>query len=563
MSYPRSLWGWKLRIGWGSLVHEPLRVKVAKIASGVVILIFSVGATLLFKTIFTGILKLEGIGPPLFWRTLSIAWGAVFVLLIVSNMITGIATLYRSPEIPFLIAHPLSYRTLFLSRWGDNLVYSSWSLMVLGIPLIVAWGWVLKVGIGWILGAFVGGVIPLIVIAAVLGSFFLMMLVWLARKTAPWVSVLMVLLAVGGGIGYLTYLRIRGVVVEGRARLSAVEHYLSQLGREGEVALFPGQWLTALLRSISQSDWTNSALIILLLSLTAVVWLRWLYLLSGRIYYPTWLAFGEISGGGGIRHRPLSLRPFSGTFLPYPWGPLIRKDLLQFIRTPSQWAQFLILVGFLLIYLLNLILVSRRFSFDHPYWRTLLFFLNFAFSGFVLATLAVRFIFPLISLEGKGFWVVKSSPVKMTQLFSEKFLLAFFVFSVLCETIVLVSSSALRFHHPLSLYTTFATFLMGLALTGLSIGLGAIYPDFKEENPMRIASTPGGVMTVLVSLIYVGLVVGIMMIPVREYFYHLAGRVPFPYGELIIAWVLLILVNLPLTLLPLRWGVRALERRDW
>ncbi|MFN3821932.1 MAG: putative ABC transporter permease subunit, partial [bacterium] len=204
-SQPQTPWGWKWRIWWGRWRMDSPGARLAKLASGVVILGFSIGATLFFRYIFSSILKLEGIGEPLLWRTLSLAWGAVFVLLIISNLITGIATLYRSPELAFLFSRPISYRQLFLSRWVDNLAYSSWSLMVLGFPLLVAWGWALKVKAWWIIGAIFAGLVPLIVIAAVVGSLLLMILVVIARKLAPWVSVLLIVLTLSGGIGYLTY----------------------------------------------------------------------------------------------------------------------------------------------------------------------------------------------------------------------------------------------------------------------------------------------------------------------------------------------------------------------
>lgn len=216
----------------------------------------------------------------------------------------------------------------------------------------------------------------------------------------------------------------------------------------------------------------------------------------------------------------------------------------------------------MIIYLLNLIYVSSRFNFDAPYWKTLVLFLNFSFTGFILTTLSVRFVFPLISLEGRGFWVVRSAPITFKLLFIEKFALAFLVFMGLCEAIVYISSHVLHVRGGMMVLMTAGTFLMGATLTGLAIGMGSIFPDFKEESPMRIASTPGGVLTVVISLIYVGIMVAVMSWPVRGYFLYLLGRTPFPTDRVLIALAAILLVNGTALVLPLYAGFKTMSARD-
>ena len=40
-------------------------------------------------------------------------------------------------------------------------------------------------------------------------------------------------------------------------------------------------------------------------------------------------------------------------------------------------------------------------------------FVNLGMAGFVLATVAVRFVFPAVSAEGAAFWFIRTSPVSM------------------------------------------------------------------------------------------------------------------------------------------------------
>jgi len=561
-TFPRTAIGWKMRALWGGLKLDSWGVRIGKMISVVIILGFSIGATWFFVSVFRNLLGMEGIGQPLLWRIITITLTTVFALLIVSNMITGIATLYKSSEIPFMIARPLPYRVIFMSQFSDNLAYSSWSLAVLGIPLIIAWGIVFRVEWWWVATAVLFGLWPMIIISAVIGAAALMALVWVARVTSPRVASLLVVLIVAGAIAGAVINRNRGFIVEGAARGSTVERYLSGLSREPRAPLLPSGWLTASMRAVSKGDYNRGAFLTALLTMTAIVSLRWLAVAAGRTYYHSWTSFAEMTGRGSRGEPIASARAFTSGRIPNPLGAMLRKDLLQFTRSPSQWAQFLILVAFLLIYLLNLVYVSTRFNIDAPYWKTLVLFLNFAFSGFILATLSVRFVFPLISLEGRGFWVVRSAPVTTKLLFWEKFFLAFIVFMGLCELIVLFSNHVLHVEGSMVVLTTTAIFLMGATLTGLGIGMGAIFPDFKDESPMRIASTPGGVLTVVISLVYVGLMVAILAWPARGYFLYLVGRAPFPTERTILALAGVILLNALALALPIRLGYKMLSSRD-
>jgi len=104
--------------------------------------------------------------------------------------------------------------------------------------------------------------------------------------------------------------------------------------------------------------------------------------------------------------------------------------------------------------------------------------------------------------------------------------------------------------------------MMGAALTGLAIGMGALMPDFRDESPMRIASTPGGVLTVVISLVYVGLMVAILAWPARGYFIYLIGEGPFPADKILQSLALVIGLNVLTFVLPLRLGRQAIQVKD-
>ncbi len=106
-------------------------------------------------------------------------------------------------------------------------------------------------------------------------------------------------------------------------------------------------------------------------------------------------------------------------------------------------------------------------------------------------------------------------------------------------------------------------FFMSVSLVSLSVGLGIIFPDFEEANPGKIASSGGGMITALLSLIYVALSVIILAWPTREYLAHLTSGKAFPTYSMVFGGVLLVVLNLAATLIPLYLGVREIKRLEY
>ena len=95
--------------------------------------------------------------------------------------------------------------------------------------------------------------------------------------------------------------------------------------------------------------------------------------------------------------------------------------------------------------------------------------------------------------------------------------------------------------------------LTSLALISLSLGLGAVYAQFDETNPMKISSGYGGIITVVLSLIYVGFSVTALVLVINLHLNH--------GSEIVIGLIVgfVIVLTILYTWLPLKWGVRAIS----
>jgi len=240
---------------------------------------------------------------------------------------------------------------------------------------------------------------------------------------------------------------------------------------------------------------------------------------------------------------------------------LFEKECVVFLRDPSQWAQILLLLALLVVYFLNIRLVPADIEIEK--WRAIIAMMNFGFSGFVLATLAVRFIYPSFSLEGRAFWVIAASPMPLRTLFRVKFWTAFTGFILIAEPAAILSGLLLNLGGVYLFMTLAGIFLMSVTLACIAVGFGAAFPVFDERDPSRIASSPGGILTIAVSLVYVGAMTALCSIPLSAYTAYLVSGFRFPAMLIAVCLVVMAVLNAFLTVFPLMLGSRSLSRREY
>jgi ABC-2 type transport system permease protein len=185
-------------------------------------------------------------------------------------------------------------------------------------------------------------------------------------------------------------------------------------------------------------------------------------------------------------------------------------------------------------------------------------FINLGLAGFVLAALSVRFLFPSVSMEGRSFWIIRTLPISFRTMLWCKYLIFFPPFLFFAQMLVYFSNKIL--HVPdFFLYLSMANILaISFALTGLGIGIGALMPNFKTDNPSQIAVGPGGLLYMLLSFVYLGLMVGLQARPV---WFYVIGHSDEVNNMLHVA--IAIFLTLLFGLVPLEWGARRLAKQEY
>jgi ABC-2 type transport system permease protein len=459
------------------------------------------------------------VGALLSQRILYLIFGFFFVMLVFSNLVIGYSTLFKNRETSWLLSLPVAHVNVYRWKFLEALVVSSWALIFLSAPMMIAYGRVHEVpAIFYAQVALV--YLPFVVLPALAGSWIIVALVRiLARNGVKKIGLL-----VAGG---LLLLLIFGITPVTDTEVAGAQDVLSfdQLLRHTRLSVnpfLPSAWLAQSVLSWGEGLTRQGAFFFLLLLSNALMGLLVGFEVVGRCFFGSWtLALSsraerfqreaEAKRRRGRRRGLLDLvtdllRPLSP-----PTAALVLKDVRLFWRDPAQWIQFMIFFALLCIYVLNLRNVA--FTFQNPFWETMISYLNLAASALTLSTLTTRFVFPQFSLEGRRLWIIGLAPYGLEKVLLQKFWMSCITASAV--TTVLMIGSSLMLHLAWERVAFFALTigLMSAALSGLAVGLGALFPNFKEDNPSKIVSGFGGTFCLVASFIYITIFVTLAALP--------------------------------------------------
>ena len=78
---------------------------------------------------------------------------------------------------------------------------------------------------------------------------------------------------------------------------------------------------------------------------------------------------------------------------------------------------------------------------------------------------------------------------------------------------IIISCFTLDMAWERTLFFLMAILLLTTGLNSLALGLGALFPDFREQNPAKIVSGFGGTLCLIASFIYIAGCVAIALLP--------------------------------------------------
>ncbi len=553
-------------------------------------LITSLGLSLVIWT-FVFLVSLEGFTflqrlLPLSGDIIGTVFDVMFLSLgVLLSFSTGImlyASLFASPEAGFLLTCPVTADRIFAYKYQSALFFSSWGFVLIGSPVLLAYGLVYRqptlTGQGQPASLLFFALLPLfflgfILIPGTVGSILCLLIVNVFPRRR--MGVLLLAGAIVAAVAIFLFYRFSTTVRTSRWNPDLLQRLIGQVSFAQD-PMMPSHWIGRGLRASARGEfgpclfhlsllWSNG-----LLGYVTATWL------AGRIYRR---GYNRLTTGTEMRRRR------RGTWLDawlsallWPLHPqtrlLIVKDCRLFRREPTQWALVAFFCGLLALYFMNV----RRFFIgelaleDDPNraWQSqnLISLINLFATSLLLCTYTGRFIFPALSLEGKRFWILGLLPLPRERLVWSKFAFSACGSAAIAEFLVVLSDVTLGVPWPVLAIHVLTIAILALGLSGTSVGLGALMPNFRETDPSRIAVGFGGTINVVLGLAFALLVLAVVPGP-----WHLlltVGRdgnirIASPvYGIVLGTGVALgLALGAAAVYIPLRVGILALKRMEF
>jgi len=493
------------------------------------------------------------IGPLLAGKLLGLLLVGFFSILLLSNVITALSSFFLAKDLDMLVGAPVDWLRFYGAKLIETAVNSSWMVVLMAVPIVSAYGVVYEGGWGFplvVLAVF----IPFLFIPAVIGSAITLALVNLfpARRTRDILSVIAVL--AGAGIVLLFRLVRPERLAQPEGFRSLVE-FVAVL-RTPTSPLLPSDWVQRSLMGWLTYD--ISALPFYLLWSTAAA-----AFVLGALLHRAQYARGYTRAQESARNSaPSTLLRRAAVALLSPFGTrrreLMLKEIRLFFRDSTQWSQLILLSVLVVVYVFNVKFLPLRGEGITFLLRIVVPFLNLALSGFVLASVAARFIFPGVSLEGRTLWLLRSSPLAMRDLLWAKFWVGTAPLLLLAVTIVGLTNYMLQVTEFMMWVSLLSVVFMTLAVAGLAVGFGTLFPQFETENAAQIPTSFGGLLYMMTAVTLIGTVIVLEARPVLRYMRTVAFGEPGDPTEMLVGFGLAALVCLAGTLVPIRIALRRL-----
>ncbi len=530
--------------------HPFKRVFIVLFALGLESGLFS-----LFKNGFEFLDSFQGIGSIIIARLFSVFFMGMSGMLVVSSIVTGYVTMFRSDEIPFLVVRPFPMSAIAVYKFIQSLGLSSWAFFFVIIPFVAAFAWHQSLSPLFALWTLLFS-IPFLVVCGGVGVVVMMLVVrFFPRVRITWIAVALFLVC----ILFPTVWIFREAYPSSQGSSFDIGSLVPGF-RLASNAWLPNWWFAEGILALSRQQWVRGSMLWLVLSANAMLIMVAVEWLGECCFYETWQ---HVCGSRSTGVRNPVLLPRLDRWLgiiPGDIRAMVMKDIRFFLRDPMQWSQVLIFFGLLAIYFANL----RAFRYDAlpSQWRNIIAFLNVFSVSAVISSLGSRFVYPQLSLEGQGFWILGLSPTTMTRILLTKFLMA-------CTGMVLVSIMLMGLSTGMLRIASAARFAsIGLvsciacAVCGMSCGLGAVFLDLKQRNPSAIVSGFGGTLNLVLSL-------GFLIATILPFglIFHLDTTLGLSVQTrriaLAVATGWLGIITLLATGVPLWLGVRSLNNRDY
>ena len=526
--------------------------------------LFWLSISALFGSFVIQFYGIEVVGPIVLRKLMELLLISLFALLCFSNVVTALSTFYLSDDLELLLSMPIGRVQLYVSRLLETIGQSSWMALAFGLPLLISYGIAYEAHFSYyILATVVLGFFVLIPASLGVATSTMLVTVFPARRIQE------ALVAAGVVCLVAILLTLRLLRPE---RLADVDSFESVAAYVAELQspmpqMLPPRWASeVLLASLNGQPFPMVSFGLLVTGAIGVFGLsRWMTI---------WLHDAGRSKAQEARAARLARAGWLDRVLAIWTAPLtpqaraiVIKDTKTFVRDPGQWTQLFLVASIVAIAIVSVASLPLD-VFRGPWmatWINALAYLMLALVGLVMAALAARFQFSAVSAEGRGFWLVRTGPLTAEQFLWAKAWPYLPPMIVVGEILAVVSGQILGADSFLLWISAGTALMLGFGISGLAVGMGAIWPDFKADNLAQISASPAGLLFMASAVTMVLVVLTLEAPAVYVFLSELYREEPVSSQRKLFAGVCMALavgISVFSAIWPIRYGARRLWARE-
>lgn len=507
---PRQRWLWLgLSAGWGVLL------------AGLVYAMMAAQATLLNEHAIEAIFLYIGL------------------LMLVSAAPQAFAAIFQSGDLAWLMTAPLSTTTVVSVKLFDAVMAGARVFLPI---LIGAWFGISAVlhlpPIGWLMSLLIWGLFTLLT-----ASLCCLLLLLAARLLGVnRVQSSLILFQIGVPIALLLALMFG--VGNPQQILDITQFPLPSFARA-----LPSNWAVGALFGIQEGMWGKALFAMGLMLVGSLYCLCACAWLGTALFSKTELI--ELANEARVP-TPKQESGLLVAHTPSAWRALIKRDWLLIRRDPIIFWQ--IMTPLLLAPLPAI--MAQRFPVtedqDTIRWLTYSLIVSMLYLQTSVVSLSS------VGLDARAYWMVKSAPVSPLRYLMAKWALSMLICGGPASLLILFYSVLLRIEFPYALLFWLLMMVSCASLSGIGVGLAALFPRFVWDNPAQRVSVWALLWGFGLYLAYVGSVSALAGIA-----YWLGLQTSVPYMAWWTGGLWILLLSAIALFVPMVLGAWRLEDYDW
>ncbi|HPD18213.1 MAG TPA: hypothetical protein PLF61_00975, partial [Candidatus Goldiibacteriota bacterium] len=384
----------------------------------------------LFYYIFKYFYMAPVIGPLLVNKLLNGFYMTFSLMIVLSSIAAAISVLYFSRDTDFLFSTPIKLETVFLFKLNKIFVSSGWMIIAIALPIFFAYMKILRMDFSQYILIILTH-IPFCMILSSIGVIITLILV----KFFPAEGVRNFSIGILGVfmVFVIAYFRMLQPEKLTASSFEEMGQFMRALNTP-EFFLFPHVQFVNVVKEVTIKGVIYGMVPFLIFSSVAIFIFIITIIISKNLYF---VSYGQKNYYRKEKKQEINMSYKKTSF----FINQMAKDFKFSIRDTTQWIQIVFLAGLVVIYLFNLYKLPEELY----NLKQFIFYLNIFFIGLILSAIGARLILPVVSVEGRGFWIYKSAPISIKRyLLYKLFIYCIFIFVIG----LLVSTVSIKILNP-------------------------------------------------------------------------------------------------------------------